>query len=444
MLSWEYPPLIVGGLGRHVGALSGELAAAGHEVRVVSRGGAGLRDATLEGVQVHRADVDPIDLSFTTESLLAWSQAFEHALVRKALPLVRRWRPDVIHAHDWLVTQSAVTIARFTDRPIVATVHATEAGRHRGWLPAPLNRAVHSVERWLVHEATRVITCSSFMHDEVRRLFDVPETQIDVVPNGLDADAWRAPTAARLAARARFDGDGPLIVFAGRLVHEKGVHTLLEALPRLRREFPGVRLVVAGAGPLDDELRARSGGLAVRWAGFVPAGELAALLGAADVVVLPSLYEPSGLVALEAAAAGAPLAVADTGGLRDVVEPGITGLRFTPGDGSALGDAVLRLLRDPAAARRMAEHAQQAARRDRSWSAVAARTAGTYARATASGRVVPAVTDHPGRDADRHSVGGHVATHHSVRADHSAVADPDAANDRRLGTEPDVVADPHR
>jgi len=383
MLSWEYPPLIVGGLGRHVGALSGELAAAGHEVCVVSRGAAGLRDTVLAGVQVHRAAVDPIDLNFTTESLLAWSQAFEHALVRAALPLVRRWRPDVIHAHDWLVTQSAVTISRFAERPIVATIHATEAGRHRGWLPAPLNRGVHSVERWLVHEATRVITCSSFMHDEVRRLFDVPAPQIDIVPNGLDAEAWLAPATARVAARMQFAGDGPLIVFAGRLVHEKGVQTLLEALPRLRREFPGIRLVVAGAGPLEAELRtsARELGSAVRWAGFVPAGELAALLGAADVVVVPSLYEPSGLVALEAAAAGAPLAVADTGGLRDAVEPGITGLRFTPDDAGALGDAVSRLLRDRAPARRMAGRAQQLVRRDRSWAAVAARTTGSYARA---------------------------------------------------------------
>src|SRR6266571_1063387 len=334
------------------GRTLGRTRAADHEVCVVSRGGAGLRDGTHEGVQVHRAAVDPIDLNFTTESLLAWSQAFEHALVRAA-------------------------------QPIVATIHATEAGRHRGWLPDPLNRVVHSVERWLVHEATRVITCSSFMHDEVARMFDVPASHLDVVPNGLDADAWLAPHTACDAARARFAGDGPLIVFAGRLVHEKGVQTLLEALPRLRREFRGARLVVAGAGPLDEELRttARALGDAVQWAGFVPAGGLAALLGAADAVVVPPLYEPSGLVALEAAAAGAPLAVADTGGLRDVVEPGITGLRFTPGDARALGDAVSRLLHDRAAARRMAEHAQRAVRRDRSWAAVAARTVETYARA---------------------------------------------------------------
>jgi glycogen(starch) synthase len=378
MLSWEFPPLIVGGLGRHVDALSRQLVAAGHEVCVVTRGGAEPPDEVHEGVRVRRAAVDPIRIDFTAESLLAWSQAFEHGLLRAALPVVRRWRPDVIHAHDWLVTQSAVTLAQVTDRPIVATVHATEAGRHQGWLPAPLNRAVHSVERWLVHEAARVITCSRFMHDEVTQLFEVPSDRVHVVPNGLTAPEWRAPARDRLAARARYAGDGPLLVVAGRLVHEKGVQVALAAFPRLRRAYPGVRLVVAGDGPLADELRAQARRLgdAVRWPGFLPDTELAALLGAADAVLVPSLYEPFGLIALEAAAAGAPVAVADTGGLRDFGLPS-----FAPDDPAALAGAVRELLDDRDAARRAAARAQRRVRRDYSWAAVSARTADVYADA---------------------------------------------------------------
>ena len=378
MLSWEYPPLIVGGLGRHVDALSRQLVAAGHEVCVVTRGGSEPPDEVHEGVRVRRAAADPVRIDFTAESLLAWTQAFEHGLIRAALPVVRRWRPDVIHAHDWLVTQSAVTLAQVTDQPIVATVHATEAGRHQGWLPAPLNRAVHSVERWLVHEAARVITCSRFMHDEVVRLFDVPGAHVDVVPNGLAAEAWRAPARARLAARAQYAGDGPLLVIAGRLVHEKGVQVALAALPRLRRAFPGVRLIVAGDGPLAAELhgQARRLGDAVRWAGFLPDAELAALLGAADAVLVPSLYEPFGLIALEAAAAGAPVAVADTGGLRDF---GLTS--FTPDDPAALATALAQLLGDRDAARRSAVRAQRRVRRDYAWTTVAARTVEVYADA---------------------------------------------------------------
>jgi glycogen synthase len=377
MLSWEYPPLIVGGLGRHVDALSRALVTAGHEVCVVTRGGAAPPDEVHEGVRVRRAAADPIDLDFTTESLLAWTQAFEHGLLRAALPVVHRWRPDVIHAHDWLVTQSAVTLSQVVERPVVATVHATEVGRHQGWLPAPLNRAVHSVERWLAHEAARVITCSTFMRDEVARLFTADHVQ--VVPNGLDADAWRAPARARLAARTRYAGDGPLLVLAARLVHEKGVQVALAALPRLRREFPGTRLLVAGTGPMADELRAstRRLGDAVQWAGFVPEHQLAALLGAADAVLVPSLYEPFGLVALEAAAAGAPLAVADTGGLRDLD----FAARFAPDDATALAEVVARLLRDRPGARRLAARAQRRVRRDYTWTAVAEQTAGVYADA---------------------------------------------------------------
>jgi glycogen synthase len=221
------------------------------------------------------------------------------------------------------------------------------------------------------------------MRDEVVRLFDLDGGQVAVVPNGIDAPAWRSSARARATARARFAGEGLLLGVAGRLVHEKGVQTAMAALPRLRRSFPGTRLVVAGTGPLEDDLRAqaRSLGPAVHWAGFVPQPRLAALLGAADAVLVPSVYEPFGLIALEAAAAGAPLVVADTGGLRELVEPGVSGLRFTPDDPGTLAAAVTGLLADRPGARRMANRARQRFGRDYSWAAVAERTADIYARA---------------------------------------------------------------
>ena len=385
MLSWEYPPVVVGGLGRHVYALSRALVEAGHEVCVVTRGThAEPFDEVRDGVRVRRAAIDPVDIGFTTETLLAWSQATEHALVRAALPVVRRWRPDVVHAHDWLVTQSAMTVAAATGRPIVATVHAMEAGRHQGWLPAPLNRAIHSVERWLAHQAAAVITCSTFMHDEVIRLLDVPPEKICVVHNGIDTQPWRVSATLRRTAREQHAGDGPLLVFAGRLVHEKGLQTLLTALPELRRRHHGLRLVVAGSGPYEDSLRAHARKLriarAVSWAGFVEDEAMLTLFAAADVAVVPSLYEPFGLVALEAAATATPLAVADTGGLSDLVVPGSTGAHFTPGDAAGLAAAVTGLLADPVGARRMAARAARTVRQTYTWPAVATRTAEVYRR----------------------------------------------------------------
>jgi glycogen(starch) synthase len=384
LLSWEYPPLVVGGLGRHVEALARELAAAGHDVRVVTRGDEpAATDAVVDGVRVRRAAADPLALDFTTESLLAWTQASEHALLRAALPLLRRWRPDVVHAHDWLVAQSAITLARHTGAPLVTTIHATEAGRHQGWLPRPLNLAIHSVERWLVGESAAVITCSTAMHDEAVRLFEVPPAQVTVVPNGIDAARWRVPAAERRAMRARF-GDGPLVAFAGRLVHEKGVQTLLEAVRPLRAGFPQLRVAVAGTGPYQEQLHTRARRLrvarAVDWLGFVSEDDLAALLAAADVVAVPSLYEPFGIVALEAAAAHTPLVVAETGGLVDLVADGVASASFAPQDAAGLSAAITTVLKNPDRARRQVRHADRVIRRDYTWRAVALHTAAVYAR----------------------------------------------------------------
>jgi glycogen synthase len=386
MLSWEYPPLVVGGLGRHVEALARALAAAGHDVRVVTRGAeAASRSDVIDGVRVARSALDPLAIDFTTESLLSWSQAAEHALLRAALPVVRRWRPDVVHAHDWLVAQSAVTLAQHTGAPLVATMHATEAGRHDGWLPRPLNLAIHSVERWLARQAAEVITCAGSAADEAVRLFELDPAHVHVISNGIDAARWTVPARARAAARARLAGDGPLLVYAGRLVHEKGVQTLLDALRPLRRAHPQLRLAVAGTGYHADELRAQARrlrlGRAVTWLGFVAEDELAAVLAAADAVVVPSRYEPFGIVALEAAIAGAPLAVADTGGLRDLARRGVAATSFPSGDAAALAAAVSGLLADPEAARRAAVRARRIVRRDYPWAAIADATVAVYARA---------------------------------------------------------------
>jgi glycogen(starch) synthase len=386
LLSWEYPPLVVGGLGRHVEALAVQLSRAGHDVRVVTRGDKAEPTAeTVDAVRIHRAAVDPLALDFTTESLLAWAQASEHALLRVALPLVRRWRPDVVHAHDWLVAQSAITLGEATGARVVTTMHATEAGRQQGWLPQPLNVAIHSVERWLAQRSHAVITCSSAMHAEVTRLFELPADRVAVVPNGVDASRWNPSAAARAALRRRLSDDGaPLLVFAGRLVHEKGVQTLLRALPALRARHPRLRLAVAGTGNYDDQLRALARNVrvarAVTWLGFLTEDELADVLGAADAVVVPSLYEPFGIVALEAAASRVPLVVSEVGGLSDLVREHVATAAFAAGDVAGLVAAVDGVLADPAAATRAAARAARLIARDYTWAAVAARTAEVYAR----------------------------------------------------------------
>jgi glycogen(starch) synthase len=133
MVSWEFPPLVVGGLGRHVGHLADQLAAAGHDVRVLTRGSGPEPERHQAGqVTVWHAAADELAIDFASESVLAWTQAFEHSLTRAGLRLVAGWQPDVIHAHDWLVAQTARTLSQVTGSPVVVTMHATEHSRQQG------------------------------------------------------------------------------------------------------------------------------------------------------------------------------------------------------------------------------------------------------------------------------------------------------------------------
>jgi len=290
-----------------------------------------------------------------------------------------------VHAHDWLVTHPAIALADFFAAPLVATIHATEAGRHSGWLSQSLNQQIHSVEWWLANRADALITCSSAMRAEVSHLFEV--TDMAVIHNGIYPQGWRPTAASVRDARARYSPeDAPVVVYFGRLEWEKGVHDLLAALPRVRRAFPGTRLVVAGQGRQAAALVAQSRKLRVRrsvdFAGHLPDRALKALLVAADVVVLPSRYEPFGIVALEAAAAGAPLVASTAGGLAELVVDGETGLSVTPGDVDAIAGAVRTVLADPAAAARRARAAKARLAAEFSWQRIAEETVAVYESAT--------------------------------------------------------------
>ncbi|MGC9670555.1 glycosyltransferase family 4 protein [Planosporangium sp. 12N6] len=401
LLSWEYPPVMVGGLGRHVYALSKALAAAGHTVTVVTRHAPGAPwDEHREGVRVVRVPEDPPLVPLTNSNLLTWAVSFNHTLTRVALRVAAQTPVDVVHAHDWLVAHSAITLRAQLGLPLVTTIHATEAGRHQGWLPKDLNKSVHSVESWLAGESDRVVVCSHYMRWEVNHLFGVPPDRIDVIPNGVEPQLWQVDQHAVDSARLRYSGAGPLLGFAGRLVYEKGVQDLITALPELRALHPGLRLVVAGDGPHRPELQEQVGRLnlhrVVSFAGFLGSG-LAPVMAAADTMVVPSLYEPFGMIALEAAAAGTPVAAASTGGLKEFVEPGRTGMTFIPGDSAALARMVSRLLSDTEGARRMARTANRVVIDRYSWDAIAARTARLYGQVAGSTAAVTGPVSGPGR-----------------------------------------------
>jgi glycogen synthase len=399
MLSWEYPPVVVGGLGRHVHAVATQLVGQGHEVVVLCRQPSGsdaithpTSDAVTEGVRLIRVAEDPAHLVFERD-LVAWTLAMGHAMTRAGLALLRSWKPDVVHAHDWLVTHPAVALAEAAGVPLVATVHATEAGRHSGWLSQVLNQQVHSVEWWLANRADSLITCSAAMRTEVAHLFEVEPSGITVLHNGIEPRRWKVRPAEVLAARERYSPHGdPLLLFFGRLEWEKGVQDLLAALPRIRRAHRGTRLVVAGegshAGWLAERARKHKVRRAVDFVGHLSDRELRAVLAAADAVVLPSKYEPFGIVALEAAAAGTPLVASTAGGLGEVVRDGDTGLSFTPGDVDGIAVAVRSVLADPGGAVRRARAAKARLATDFDWVKIAAGTVQVYRNAVIGTPVV--------------------------------------------------------
>lgn len=390
-VSWEYPPIVYGGLGRHVQALTAAQASRGDDVIVLTQAADHApREEIIDGVRVVRAPHDPPALPFGEDTLLAWVLGMQTGMIRAAVDM--EWQPpraippDVIHAHDWVSAHAAIALRDVLGaRTLVATIHATEAGRHQGWLPGPLSDAIHSIEHWLVHEADRVIACSQHMRREVEQLFALPGDRVSVIANGIDLQRWRATAARTEHARDAHGATGPLIVFVGRLEWEKGAHTLIDALPRLRRRLPGLRAVIAGRGghadALEQQVRARRVGAAVDFVGWLPEPELHGLIAAADALVVPSIYEPFGLVALEGAALGAPLVVARTGGLAEFVEEGVTGRVFEPGDVSGLADAVVRTIDDPQASARMAQAARTRLRDSYGWSLLAAQTDDAYAEA---------------------------------------------------------------
>ncbi|OBF55643.1 glycogen synthase [Mycobacterium sp. 852002-53434_SCH5985345] len=386
MVSWEYPPVVIGGLGRHVHHLSTALAAAGHEVVVLSRQPTGTdpsthpsSDEVVDGVRVIAAAQDPHEFSFGAD-MMAWTLAMGHSMIRAGLSLKKRgttrsWRPDVVHAHDWLVAHPAITLAQYYDVPMVSTIHATEAGRHSGWISGAISRQVHALESWLVRESDSLITCSASMGDEITELFGPGLAGITVIRNGIDAARW--PFAER---RAR---TGPAeLLYLGRLEYEKGVHDVIAALPRIRRSHPGTTLTIAGEGTqqewLVDQARKNRVLKAIRFAGHLDHAELLAVLHRADVAVLPSHYEPFGIVALEAAAAGTPLVTSNIGGLGEAVINGRTGVSCAPRDITALASAVRIVLDDPAAAQRRARAARERLTSDFDWKTVAGETAQVY------------------------------------------------------------------
>ena len=386
LLSWEYPPVIEGGLARHVRKLAEALVRQGVDVDVLTRGiggspeiaGAGV--AAFGGVTVHR--VREPDWPRDLDRFVAWVERMNDDMLAAGEALAEAHSYDLVHGHDWLVAHASVALADRLGVPYVTTIHATEHGRHQGWVQEPPQSHIHSVERWMAARADAVVVCSYYMRGHVADIFDIDERRIAVIPNGVDPSELR-PAGDLQALRREFAApEEKLVLLVGRLVYEKGFQLALDALPGVIDRVENVRFVVAGSGTYEEELKAQAERLGLSahgvFLGWIGDDALHSLYRIADLCVVPSIYEPFGLVALEAMASGCPCIVADTGGLREVVPQGErVGLRFNGGDPEHLGAMIERLLVDGALRDRLVTEASEHVLRF-DWDDIALRTRGIY------------------------------------------------------------------
>ena len=384
MFSWEYPPHVVGGLGQHVAELLpplGELPDV--ELTLVTpRWSGGEPEEKVGRATIHRVDPPSIEGDFYTG---AWQtnlrlEQYAHRLWEETGPF------DLIHVHDWLVAFVGAAFKRSYRIPLVATMHATERGRGRGFLGSDQSRAIHHVEWWLAFEAWRVIACSEYMRNEVAEFFECPLEKIDVIPNGVETARFDALEGKDFGHfRNMYALPSEQIIFSvGRVVFEKGLHVLVRSMPSVLAQLSTVKAVVAGKGPELDSLRSLAWSLGVGekvlFTGFITDDDRDRLFKIADCAVFPSLYEPFGIVALEAMAAKCPVVVSEVGGLKDVVQHGETGITVYPDDPESLAWGILHTLQFPEWSALRVENAYRTVGEQYNWRRIAQMTAAVYQR----------------------------------------------------------------
>ncbi|RFU64286.1 glycosyltransferase [Peribacillus saganii] len=374
MLSWEFPPNVVGGLARHVHGLARAMAEDGHEIYVITTRAEGLSEYELvEGIHVHTVTPN----AGQDHEFLAWIGSLNIAIMTKIRSLCEKGSlPDIIHAHDWLVAAAAITARELYDIPLISTIHATEHGRNNG-IHTKLQQSIHLLEEELISNSDKIIVCSEFMKQELQDIFSVLSEKVSIIPNGVNVDSV-TPGSSERAIDNKSKGDRITVFSWGRLVPEKGYDTLIQAACDLKKQGKDFSFIVAGRGPLLDyyrEMADNSGlGDGFTFIGFVNDEVRNSILKDSDIAVFPSTYEPFGIVALEAMAAGKPTIVSETGGLKAIVRHGYSGLLAKPGCSADLAEKIWYMAEFQEEAAKMASQGKEVARRIFSWERVSTET----------------------------------------------------------------------
>ncbi len=381
MLTWEYPPRVIGGISPHVHFLSKSLAKNGVKVYVVTCDFPGApAHETIDGVEIYRVD----SYKNPSPDFATWVYLMNMNMQREAAALAHSLdgKIDVFHAHDWLVANAGIGLKHVFRKPLLVTMHSTEIGRREG-TRTDTERMIHETEAWLTYEAWRVICCSDYMVSHVRWAFGLPNDKLTMVPNGVNTNVYEHVEKQDLTQfRSKFTlPDEKLVLFVGRLVYEKGAHVLINAIPKVLAKT-NAKFVIVGSGYMKAQLSniVKSMGLEhkVLFTGFVDDETLLKLQKCADVSVVPSLFEPFGIVALEAMAAKSPVVVSDTGGLSEIVEHDVTGVKVYPNNPESLAWGITKILLDDAYSNRIRENAYQRVQEKYDWDKIAQQTKRIY------------------------------------------------------------------
>ncbi|HDI07537.1 MAG TPA: glycosyltransferase family 1 protein [Candidatus Bathyarchaeota archaeon] len=379
MFSWEYPPRVVGGISPHVYYVSKNLAKNGVEIYVVTCDfpGAPSREV-VDGVHVLRVD----SYKNPAPDFATWIYLMNMNMRKEAAELIRNLdgEVDILHAHDWLVASATIGLKHVFRIPLVATIHSTEFGRRNG-IHTDYERMIHETERWLTYEAWKVVCCSNYMVSHVAWVFGVPSDKLIMIPNGVNAADFQINFNKEEFRRKYALPEEKLVLFVGRLVYEKGAQVLIEAVPKILSKV-NAKFVIVGDGYMRDPLlkRVQAMGLLhkVLFTGFVDDWTLKRLYNCADVCVVPSLYEPFGITALEAMASKAPLVASDTGGLSEIVEHDRTGVKVYVNNPDSLAWGVTRILLNPDYAEMLKENAYRKVLREYDWNGISIRLKNLY------------------------------------------------------------------
>ena len=380
MLTWEFPPRIIGGISPHVYYLSKSLARNGAKVYVVTCDFPGApQHEVVDGVQVLRID----SYKNPSPDFATWVYLMNVNMQKEAAALVNSLggKIDVFHAHDWLVATAGIGLKHVFRKPLFATMHSTEIGRRNG-IHFDYEKMIHETEAWLTYEAWKVICCSDYMVSHVRWAFGLPEDKLVMVPNGVNTEVYAGHGEDLSEFRSKFAlPEEKIVLFVGRLVYEKGVHVLVNAVPKVL-EKANAKFIIVGNGYMKEQLSGlvKSMGLVhkVLFTGFVDDETLRKLQRCADVSVVPSLFEPFGIVALEAMAARSPVVVSDTGGLSEIVEHDISGVKVYVNNPDSLAWGINRILIDDGFANWLRTNAFKRVQEKYNWDKIGQQTSNIF------------------------------------------------------------------